>query len=397
MADYNNKDYQEYNDFHDTSRDYVERTHDENANPYESSSLGKRKGISLATALKMMTTVSSITLVGTGVATGVIPVFEEGTPVLVDGDPVSIYLDLTTIGLFEGKAGIAYPDKNINNGVKLDVKVGDLLPVGTKITSSTGQTFKEWLHYEEGDTTGKSYTKVAPAEDYVYVASFNDDAVKYTTFNDVPSFLSKADYTYLGWTWNGETGQSGWFELEYDKKANTLTGVVPEWAKGINLCAVYKGSDSGIWDGYLYTDVPGRVYFQTKNIDIIDGKYDYSGAVWLSHPNPYPVMDDAYMVVVTGIPSYIYKGDYDYWMFSWDTSASEARWFLANFIGNDTLVSNALNTADGASLCAVKKGTVTPDWSVTSDSNGRIYYQSNDINFVSGQTTYTSPSWKTYP
>ena len=66
------------------------------------------------------------------------------------GDDVTVYLNLTETGLIDGNPGTDIEEVYINNGYKLETKVGEALPDATRITStSAGVTFGGWYVYEE--------------------------------------------------------------------------------------------------------------------------------------------------------------------------------------------------------------------------------------------------------
>ena len=63
---------------------------------------------------------------------------------------LTIYLNLTETGLIDGNPGTDIEEVFINNGYKLETKVGEALPDATRITStSQGVTFGGWYVYEE--------------------------------------------------------------------------------------------------------------------------------------------------------------------------------------------------------------------------------------------------------
>ena len=91
---------------------------------------------------------------------------------LPEGADVIIYLDLSKIGLYEGKKGQDYPEVFLENAIKLETKVGQALPGADKVTCSTsGIKFKGWMHYD-GDGAPTKYEKAPGYNNFVLLANF---------------------------------------------------------------------------------------------------------------------------------------------------------------------------------------------------------------------------------
>ena len=71
------------------------------------------------------------------------------------GTPVTIYLSLGEIGLYNGQKGQDYGAPiYLENAIKFDTKVGEALPDASVITSTSGATFANWMAYDgEGAPT----------------------------------------------------------------------------------------------------------------------------------------------------------------------------------------------------------------------------------------------------
>lgn len=405
MDDFN-KRYPECNDLGDTSGDYTKRTTDENADPYTSSGLGssKKTSLNLSTALKMMTTAASVTLVGAGVATGVIEVIAESE--LPVGTEVTVYLDIGDIGLFEGKTGYTISEHNLTYGVKLATKVGDPLPGSDKITTSTGQTFKEWHYYKNKASVEYTVEKtVLGYDNLIYVASYNDDAppkaVTYT-INDIPSWVVEADYTFFAMTWTKEVKRT-WYPVTISGTTFSVD-ISQDDAIGIDLVACYKGSTYGDWMNRSTNEL-NRIYLQSKDIDLVAGTTTYSSPEWLYFPNEYPENDYKRLLLVSDIPSHIYNGDYTYFLWCWNTVTNTGSFLKADFINNTTLVMNVPKTnVPSINLVAAYPGTTMPVWDekgkheeyVNWHEPGRVYYQSKNL-FLTGATKQASTDWIEVP
>ena len=382
----------EFNDLNDHSLDYTERTFDEHADGYSCTKLGRKKK-SLTQFIKVMGVASAGTMTMTVTVGGIIATPEETPEEKLT--VVNVYFDLTEIGLYNGEAGYSIPEYNLTYGYKVTMNVGDPLPKGDVITSSTKQTFKEWLFYEEGSSTPVSYTEVAEVDNRVYVASFNDDAptTHRVTFTGIPSLLKSGDYDYYSWNWGGK--ENVWMPLTYNKSTNTMEGEVPLDSVGINLCALYKGSTEGDWTN-KYNDNISRIYFQSKDIDHSSDIESFDASEWLFFPNDYPVRTDEKMVYVKNVPSYIYNGNYTYLVWAFGGTSRSGEWLQANFINSSTMILNIPAGATGFCLCAVYKGSRYGNWDYSEDGNGRIYYVSGDLSIKSSSIEYSSPGWRTY-
>lgn len=404
MSDYNNKGYEEYNDLHDTSGDYTKRTLDENADPYFSNKSTSKKGIDLKLALKLTTTAASVTLVGGAVAADVIDVVpSSGEEVLPVGTELTVFLDLGDIGLYNGEKGSAISKYSITNGISLDTKVGDTLPDGKVITSSTKQSFKGWLHYESDGVTVTECDKVLGYRDYVYVATFNDDPKYDVTVTSVPAWLKQEQYDYLAYAWkdNGKTTDYYWFPFELDN-SGTATAEFTIEPDGFDLCVVHKGTTEGNWKNKTKEEV-GRIYFQTKDITYKKGTKEYISPEWLYFPNNYPEVSNVKLHRFTNIPAYIYNGDYTYFTFSW--GGKGASWNEATFFTRDIFICNIPTDATGVNLLACHKGTTAPQWDkagtfdydyIAWHGPGRIYYQTKNI-MLGTSTSHFSVEWIEVP
>ncbi|MGI6714477.1 MAG: hypothetical protein ACOX3K_05495 [Bacilli bacterium] len=58
---------------------------------------------------------------------------------------VTVYLDLTRIGLYEGVEGDDIPEKHLSNGLVLQGTPGHPLPDATKVTATNGAVFLNWV------------------------------------------------------------------------------------------------------------------------------------------------------------------------------------------------------------------------------------------------------------
>ena len=97
---------------------------------------------------------------------------EQGESALPEGSDVVIYLDLSSIGLYEGKKGQDFPEMFLENAIKLETKVGQPLPGADKVTASTSNVkFAGWMYYD-GDGAPQKYEKAPGYNNRVLLANF---------------------------------------------------------------------------------------------------------------------------------------------------------------------------------------------------------------------------------
>ena len=95
----------------------------------------------------------------------------EDEPELPEGSPIVVYLKLSAIGLYEGKAGKDIPEYFIENAVALETKVGDPLPGADKVTSTTKKKFLGWVKYD-GSGAPTKYEKAPNKNHQILQANF---------------------------------------------------------------------------------------------------------------------------------------------------------------------------------------------------------------------------------
>ena len=79
----------------------------------------------------------------------------------------------------------------------------------------------------------------------------------------------------------------------------------------------------------------------------------------------------------------------------WGGEHGEGEWVKAT--GDSSPVTLRIyDNAKGFLFVRCIKGTTTPNWDVYTDTAGRIYNQSSDVNLVRGQTTYTVGCFSEY-
>lgn len=137
---------------------------------------------------------------------------------------VTVYLDLGSIGLYEGKKGEDFPEVNVSNGVKITGKPGDALPGKDKITSTSGATFVSWMVYE--NTGAPVAYSVLPNYNTVLLANWSggsgtlppdgeddpqpEDEITYTLTNSKGWDVFKDNAKVYSWAWGGNLGDGKW-------------------------------------------------------------------------------------------------------------------------------------------------------------------------------------------
>ena len=202
---------------------------------------------------------------------------------------VTVYLNLGAIGLYEGQPGQEYPEKFLENAIKLVAAPGTDLPGADKITSTSGATFSNWMLYEGGGAPTR-YDKV-PDFDCILLANFvggsGTDPVDpptpgegYTyTCTSLPDWITNDGCVIFAWAW--EAGQNGaWYSCTYGdgEKPTELSFHVDGELEGFLLARCKAGTTTPDWS--IKDDSVGRVYNQTENIDCTSGVYSYTCSSW---------------------------------------------------------------------------------------------------------------------
>ena len=196
----------------------------------------------------------------------------ELTP-LPEGDDVTIYLDLTSIGLYEGQKGQDIPSLFLENAIKYDTKVGATLPGADKITSTSGATFVSWMYYHEGAGAPTSYDKAPGFNGIILIANFSGgggdiptptpspipsgeairiifDCTPFTTWNPVPT-----NYALHAWGASGD--------------------VTPSWASGSAPMSVLDGNVLYIDFSQVITGCIFRFKQGTEDKQSVNLTYDF--------------------------------------------------------------------------------------------------------------------------
>lgn len=201
---------------------------------------------------------------------------------LNNGDDVTVYLNLTETGLIDGNPGTDIEEVYINNGYKLETKVGEALPDATRITStSAGVTFGGWYVYEEKLNPGvPTIYEIAPTKTNMILQAFwtsdntpgGGNQGGGGTTPDTPASTNKIyiDVTALSWwnngnastyayTWNNASPLNGTWPGQYLTKEGSMYVInVPTTATHIIVSrvnpSVQPSADGAVWNQTV--DIP---------------------------------------------------------------------------------------------------------------------------------------------
>lgn len=201
---------------------------------------------------------------------------------LNNGDDVTVYLNLTETGLIDGNPGTDIEEVYINNGYKLETKVGEALPDATRITStSAGVTFGGWYVYEEKLNPGVPtiYTTAPTKTNMILQAFWTSENTPGGnqggggTTPDTPASTNKIyiDVSAISW-WHDDNAST--YAYTWNNVSSTLNGAWP------GQCLDKEGSMYMIDVPTTATDIivsrvnpaDGVVWNQTVDIPMQSGK-----------------------------------------------------------------------------------------------------------------------------
>ena len=158
--------------------------------------------------------------------------------------------------------------------------------------------------------------------------------------------------------------------------------------------AYYDESNDHVWPDY-YDKVPEADGLALKAI--FDGPTGGGG----STPAPTPGPSGGGTVTtktwtVTGMPTWVTDDGCVVFAWAWPQGA-EGAWYKLTYTSETSATFEAPSNIVGMLFARCAAGTVTPDWSNTSESDpGRVYNQTSDIAVVSGVTSYVCSDWTEY-
>lgn len=106
--------------------------------------------------------------------------------------------------------------------------------------------------------------------------------------------------------------------------------------------------------------------------------------------------EDKITYTIDSLPTWIKDDDCVIFAWVWSTS-NPGEWIPTTYISDTSLVFEVENEITGMLLVRCKSGTTTPDWSINTDIEGRIYNKTDDIEVSSGVTNYSCSKWNSYP
>ena len=107
--------------------------------------------------------------------------------------------------------------------------------------------------------------------------------------------------------------------------------------------------------------------------------------------------NDTVIVTVTDIASWVFNDNSVIFGWAW-TPGSFGSWYNVDSISGNSVAITFPNQILGFNLVRAVEGTTSPDWNIgTGFEPGRITYQTLNITYVPGTTTYVDPGWIEYP
>ncbi len=214
----------------------------------------------------------------------------SGLPV---GTKVTIYLVLSKIGLYEGKAGQDVESLFLENTVTYTANVGDALPGADKVTSTSGAKFLNWMAYE-GNGAPTRYDNVPGVDGKILYANFSHgsgttptqpvvptgDTATFTV-TDMPTWITDDGCVIFAWAWQ-EGVEGSWYSLEYTSETSAKF-VAPSNIVGFLLARCAAGTTVPNWNQSEHS--AGRVYNQSEDIDVTAGTTTYACSSWKEY-NP---------------------------------------------------------------------------------------------------------------
>ena len=221
-----------------------------------------------------------------------VPGGEEVAP----GTVVDVYLDLGAIGRYKGNKGQEFPDKFLENAIKITGKAGqDALPGKADVTATSGATFSSWVYYAGGGAP-TAFDKIPLYKDLVLLANFTggngtnpgggggtsqpEGSVTYTV-TSLPDWIQNDGCVIFAWAWSAND-QGSWRTLSYGSNADA-SFTVEEELTGFLLARCASGTTTPDWT--KSDNGAGRVYNKTSDITCTSGTYSYACSEWTSY-NP---------------------------------------------------------------------------------------------------------------
>ena len=167
---------------------------------------------------------------------------------------------------------------------------------------------------------------------------------------------------------------------------------------------VITASSGAKFAGWVSYEGTGALSFYEK-VPEENGKILYayfSGTAVTPTPGPGPTppgpTGDTMEITVTGAPDWITNDGCVIFAWAWGGTgaAKDGAWYACQYGEGAKPTSFSFTVPSdntGCLLARCAQGTTTPDWNATSGA-GAVYNKSKDINFTSGTTSYTSPTWQ---
>ena len=245
--------------------------------------------------------------------------------------------------------------------------------------SGSGANVK-WDNINKTSTVADAVTQTADSNSH-YNAIANFAKIK----SQAPALI-KGAYDVVAIEAGAQTGQ-------YGVKITRTLG-----SEKYTFYVNFSNSTLQTYDNSVVSSVPARSAILVKNNTVVA---QYNGTTGTSTGGG-DVGGGSGSVDVSGsysinsLPTWITNDGCVIYAWVWGGSYGNGQWVPCTFTGTTSLTINLDGTASGMLLVRCASGTTTPNWSIKTDTAGRIYNQTNDITLVNGQTSYSCSAWKGY-
>jgi glycosidase len=245
--------------------------------------------------------------------------------------------------------------------------------------SGSGANVK-WDNINKTSTVADAVTQTADSNSH-YNAIANFAKIK----SQAPALI-KGAYDVVAIEAGAQTGQ-------YGVKITRTLG-----SEKYTFYVNFSNSTLQTYDNSVVSSVPARSAILVKNNTVVA---QYNGTTGTSTGGG-DVGGGSGSVDVSGsysinsLPTWITNDGCVIYAWVWGGSYGNGQWVPCTFTGTTSLTIDLDGTASGMLLVRCASGTTTPNWSIKTDTAGRIYNQTNDITLVRGQTSYSCSAWKGY-
>ena len=120
----------------------------------------------------------------------------------------------------------------------------------------------------------------------ISVSGNSSSSTSVYTVTDVSDWVYNDGCVLFSWAWNNTSGKQAFYSIK-ETNGTSVSTELPNDIDGFLLVRCEKGTTTPDWTLGVGNYSPGRIYHQTKNIDVIKGTLSYECPEWLTSPNNY--------------------------------------------------------------------------------------------------------------